>query len=157
MRLASDLGLPLLTVIDTPGAELSADAEEGGLAREIARCLAFLPQLPVPTLSFILGEGTGGAAIALLPADRIICAQHAWLAPLAPEGASAILHRDTSRAPELARNLRITARDLQECTAVSHIVAENPDAAAEPAEFCRRAGRAIQRNFLDLLAARPGT
>lgn len=157
MRLAAELGLPLLTVIDTPGADLTADAEEGGLAREIARCLAFLPQVPVPTLSFILGEGTGGAAIALLPADRIMCAQHAWLAPLAPEGASAILHRDTSRAPELARSLRGTATDLLECNAVSDIVAEDPDAAVEPADFCRRAGRAIERNFLDLLLTRPGT
>ncbi len=156
MRLAAELGLPLLTVIDTPGAELSADAEEGGLAREIARCLAFLPQLPVPTLSFILGEGTGGAAIALLPADRTICAQHAWLAPLAPEGASAILYRGTSRAPELARSLRITAPDLVACNAVGDIVAEYPDAAVESEDFCRRAGRAIERNFVDLRAARPG-
>jgi acetyl-CoA carboxylase carboxyl transferase subunit beta len=156
MRVANELGLPLLTVIDTPGAELSADAEEGGLAREIARCLAFLPTLRVPTLSFLLGEGAGGAAIALLPAARIICAQHAWLAPLAPEGASAILHRDTSRAPELAQSLRIAASDLLECGAVSAVVAEEPDAAAEPEEFCRRAGDAIEQHLAELTAIRPG-
>ncbi|RAX46168.1 acetyl-CoA carboxyl transferase [Arthrobacter sp. AQ5-06] len=157
MRLAQELGLPLLTVIDTPGGELSADAEEGGLAREIARCLAFLPTLSVPTLSFILGEGTGGAAIALLPADRIICAHNAWLAPLAPEGASAILHRDTTRAPELAQSLRITADDLVACGAVSTVVAEKPDAAVESAEFCRRAGQIIEQNLLELQALCPRT
>ncbi|MCU1436898.1 MAG: carboxyl transferase [Pseudarthrobacter sp.] len=152
MRLAGELRLPLLTVIDTPGADLSVDAEERGLAREIARCLALLPQLPVPTLSFVMGEGTGGAAIALLPADRTICAQHAWLAPLAPEGASAILHRETSRAPELAASLRMTAIDLLECGAVSAVVSEEPDAALEPQAFCRRAGQAIEQSLLDLLS-----
>lgn len=152
MHLAAELGLPLLTVIDTPGAELSVDAEEGGLAREIARCLALLPQLTVPSLSFILGEGTGGAAIALLPARRTICAQHAWLAPLAPEGASAILHRTTERAAELAQGLRMTATDLTASGAVSAVVAEEPDAAREPKDFCLRAGQAIERNFLELLA-----
>jgi acetyl-CoA carboxylase beta subunit/acetyl-CoA carboxylase alpha subunit len=154
LRLAGELGLPLLTVIDTPGAELSAAAEEGGLAGEIARCLEAMPQLPVPSLSFILGAGTGGAAIALLPADRTICAQHAWLAPLAPEGASAIVHRDISHASELAASLRITASDLLGCGAVSAVVAEEPDAALEPEGFCRRAGRAIEQNLLELLVPR---
>ncbi|MFJ4029578.1 carboxyl transferase domain-containing protein [Paenarthrobacter sp. NPDC089989] len=155
MLRAAKLGLPLLTVIDTLGAELSVEAEQGGLAREIARCLALLPIVDVPKLSFIMGEGTGGAAIALLPADRILCARNAWLAPLAPEGASAILHRDTSRAPELAQSLHITADDLVDCGVVSMVVAEQPDAAAEPADFCRRAGRLIEQNLLDLTELRP--
>ncbi|MFH5879416.1 carboxyl transferase domain-containing protein [Arthrobacter sp. NA-172] len=157
MRLAAALKLPLLTVIDTPGAELSAEAEEGGLAREIARCLAYLPTLPVPTLSFILGEGTGGAAIALLPADRTVCSRHGWLSPLAPEGASAILHRDTARAPELTRSLRTSAQELLESGAIDMVVAEEPDAAEEPENFCRRAGRAIERAFVDLLDDAGGT
>lgn len=152
MRLAAAMKLPLLNVIDTPGAELSPEAEEGGLAREIARCVALLPTLPVPTLSFILGEGTGGAAIAFLPADRIICAEHGWLAPLAPEGASAILHRDIARAPELARSLRTSARELLQAGAADAVIAEEPDAAEEPEAFCRRAGRVIERTVQELLA-----
>ena len=95
--------LPLVTVIDTPGAALSVEAEEGGLAGEIARCLADLVTLDAPTLCLLLGEGTGGGALALLPADRVIAAQHAWLSPLPPEGASAIVHRDLDHAPEMAR------------------------------------------------------
>ncbi len=151
MRLAAAMKLPLLTVVDTPGAELSPEAEEGGLAREIAHCVALLPTLPVPTLSFILGEGTGGAAIALLPADRIVCSEHGWLAPLAPEGASAILHRDTHRAPELARSLRTSARELFGGGAVDAVIAEEPDAAEEPEAFCRRAGEVIERGIRELL------
>jgi acetyl-CoA carboxylase alpha subunit len=84
MRLAAELNLPLMTVIDTPGAALSPEAEEGGLAGEIARCLADLVMLPAPTLSLMLGQGTGGGALALLPADRVVAAQHAWLSPLPP-------------------------------------------------------------------------
>jgi len=102
IRLADGLRLPLVTVIDTPGAELSAQAEEDGLAGEIANCLAALLAVGTPTISVLLGQGTGGAALALLPADRTIAAEHAWLAPLALEGASAIVYRDTSHAAELA-------------------------------------------------------
>ena len=98
MSLAAEIGLPLLTIIDTPGAALSRAAEEGGLAGEIARCLADMVALPVPTVCLLLGEGAGGGALALLPADRVVAAQHAWVAPLPPEGASEILYR-TVAAP----------------------------------------------------------
>ncbi|MEY9871536.1 acetyl-CoA carboxylase beta subunit [Streptacidiphilus sp. MAP12-33] len=129
MRLAAELGLPLLTVIDTAGAWLSQEAEEGALAGEIARCLQELTTVPVPTLSVLLGQGTGGAALALLPADRVLAAEHAWLTPLPPEGASVILHRTTARAAELARAQRIGAPDLLRDGTVDRIVPE-PDSAA---------------------------
>ncbi len=70
MRLAVELQLPLVSVIDTPGAALSREAEEGGLAGEIARCLADLVTLAAPTVCVLLGQGSGGGALALLPADR---------------------------------------------------------------------------------------
>jgi acyl-CoA carboxylase subunit beta len=66
MRLAAELQLPLVTVIDTPGAALSKEAEEGGLAGEIARCLADLVTIDAPTVSVLLGQGTGGGALALV-------------------------------------------------------------------------------------------
>src|SRR3712207_9255745 len=90
MRLAAELRLPLVTLIDTPGAALSKEAEEGGLAGEIARCLHDLVVLRAPTLSVLLGQGTGGGALALVPADRVLAAANGWLGPLPPEGASAI-------------------------------------------------------------------
>uniref|UniRef100_UPI000670DEFC carboxyl transferase domain-containing protein n=1 Tax=Kitasatospora sp. MY 5-36 TaxID=1678027 RepID=UPI000670DEFC len=93
-RLAEQLGLPLVTVVDTAGAELSAQAELDGIAVEIAHCLTTLLALRTPVLAVLLGQGSGGGALALLPADRVIAAEHAWLAPLPPEGASAIVHRD---------------------------------------------------------------
>ena len=103
MHLAAELRLPLVTLIDTPGAALSREAEEGGLAGEIARCLHDLVMLKAPTLAVLLGQGTGGGALALAPADRVLAAANGWLGPLPPEGASAIVHRDVDHAGEMAQ------------------------------------------------------
>jgi acetyl-CoA carboxylase carboxyl transferase subunit beta len=99
MQLAQQFHLPLVTVIDTPGAALSPAAEEGGLAGEIARCLADLVTLPSPSVTILLGQGCGGGALALLPGNRVIAAQHAWLSPLPPERASAIVHAQPTALP----------------------------------------------------------
>jgi acetyl-CoA carboxylase carboxyl transferase subunit beta len=155
MRLAVELGLPLMTVIDTPGAALSPEAEEGGLAGEIARSLADLVMLEAPSLCLMLGEGNGGGALALLPADRVVAAQHAWLSPLPPEGASAIVHRDTEHAPDMARAQKVRALDLFERGIVDRIIPEHPDAADEPEEFCRRVGAVLQHELAALAHADP--
>ncbi len=155
MRLAEELGLPLLTVIDTPGAALSVEAEEGGLAGEIARCLSDLVTLRAPTVCVLLGEGNGGGALALLPADRVIAAQHGWLSPLPPEGASAIVHRDLDHAPEMARAQQVRAIDLRAAGIVDRIVAEHPDAADEAEAFCLRLGAVLRFELNRLLDADP--
>jgi acetyl-CoA carboxylase carboxyl transferase beta subunit len=124
MELAADLRLPLVTIIDTPGGELSPSAEQDGLAREIARCVLTLITLPVPTVAVLLGQGAGGAALALFPADRVLAAEHGWLAPLAPEGASVIVYKDTAHAAELAARQGIRAADLAAAGVVDHVVAE---------------------------------
>lgn len=157
MRLAEELRLPLVTVIDTQGAALSADAENGGMAGEIARSLADLVTLQAPTLCLMLGEGNGGGALALLPADRIIAAQHGWLSPLPPEGASAIVHRDTAHAPEMARSQSVRASDLAAIGVVDRIIAEEPDAADEPEAFCQRVGEVLAEELTRLIAAGPGS
>ena len=110
IRLADGLRLPLVTVIDTPGAELPRRPSR--MAWPIRSPTAWPRCWPwgIPTISVLLGQGTGGAALALLPADRVIAAEHAWLAPLAPEGASAIVYRDVSHAAELAARQGIGAR-----------------------------------------------
>ncbi|MCK2212355.1 acetyl-CoA carboxylase carboxyltransferase subunit alpha/beta [Actinomadura sp. ATCC 31491] len=138
MRIAQELGLPLVCVIDTPGADLSAAAEEGALAGEIARCLAEMVELTVPTVSVLLGEGTGGGALALLPSRRVIAAGHAWLSPLPPEGASAILHGGPERAPAVARRQRVGAADLLAEGIVHAVVPEHRPAHEDPARFARR-------------------
>lgn len=135
MRLATELHLPLVTVIDTPGAALTQEAEEGGLAGEIARCLADLLTAGACTISILLGAGTGGGALALLPADFTIAAEHSWLSPLPPEGASAIIHKTTEHAPAMAQQLGIASAQLLATNIVDHIVAEQPDAASNPTAF----------------------
>ncbi|MEU4453891.1 carboxyl transferase domain-containing protein [Nocardioides sp. NPDC023903] len=156
MKLAAGLGLPVVTVIDTPGAALSAEAENGGIAGEIARTLGTLVNVETPTLSLMLGEGNGGGALAFLPADRVVAAQHAWLSPLPPEGASAIVHGDSDHAAEMAEAQRVLAVDLQQIGVVDRIVAESPDAADEPETFCRRVGAVLEDELLALLVSGPG-
>ncbi|MPZ59761.1 MAG: acetyl-CoA carboxyl transferase [Propionibacteriales bacterium] len=151
MGLAAELGLPLVTIVDTPGAALSPEAEERGLAGEIARCLADMVSLRTATLTLLLGQGAGGAALALLPADRVVAAQHAWLSPLPPEGASAIVHRSIDRAAEMAADQRVRAVDLYRDRIVDRIVAEHPDAADEPDAFCARVGEVIRYELTELL------
>jgi acetyl-CoA carboxylase carboxyl transferase subunit beta len=124
MCLADEWGLPLVTVIDTPGAELSRSAEEGALAAEIARCIATLSTVSVPTVSVLLGQGCGGAAIALLSAQRVIATEHAWLSPLPPEGASVIVHGDVHHAAEMAQTQHVRATELARTGVVHHLVPE---------------------------------
>ncbi len=143
MALAAELRLPLVLVIDTAGPALSAEAEQGGLAGQIAQCLAELVTLDTPTVSVLLGQGSGGPALAMVPADRVLAALHGWLAPLPPEGASAIVFRDTAHAPELAAAQGIRSADLLSSGIVDAIVPEHPDAADEPIEFSQRLSSAI--------------
>lgn len=148
MRLADELDLPLVSVIDTPGAALSKEAEEGGLAGEIARSLADLVTLAAPTVCVLLGEGSGGGAMALLPADRVIAARHAWLSPLPPEGASAIVHGgDPSFAAEMAAAQEIRAVDMRRRGIVDRLVPEYDDAADEAAAFSRRMGAVLAQEM----------
>ena len=148
IRFAEELGLPLVTVIDTVGAELSPAAEEGAIAGEIARCVAAMSTLSVPSVALLLGEGCGGGALALLGADTVIAAEHAWLAPLPPEGASVIVHGDASHAADLASSQRTRAADLLRAGVVDAIVAESDDdgeplAAAAAAAVTRHLGTGV--------------
>ena len=151
IRLAADLGLPLVTVIDTGGGELSVAAEEGGLAAEIAGTLADLLTTRSPTVSVLLGQGTGGAALALLPADRTVAAAAGWLAPLAPEGASAIMFRDPDHAADLARRQGIRAADLAAGGVVDEIVS-----AGSTEALVRGLGDAVGRALAELTRQNPG-
>lgn len=124
MRLANELGLPLVSFIDTPGAELSPEAEQGAIAGEIARCISQMATMHVPSVSVLLGQGCGGGALALLPATRTIAAEHSWLSPLPPEGASAIVYGDVDHAAEMAEAQHVRAVDLLEMGTVHHVIPE---------------------------------
>lgn len=143
MALAAGLQLPLVLVIDTAGPALTVEAEQGGLAGEIARCLADLVTLDTPTVSVLMGQGSGGPALAMVPADRVLAALHGWLAPLPPEGASAIVYRDLDHAPELAAAQGVRSADLLRNGIVDTVVGEHPDAADEPLEFTQRLSATI--------------
>jgi acetyl-CoA carboxylase carboxyl transferase subunit beta len=144
LGIAAELGLPVVTFVDTPGAEMSVAAEEGGLSRSIAHMLAEMSTVEAPTLAVLMGEGGSGGALALLPADRVICAEHATLSAIAPEGASAILYRTTERAPELAATQGISSSDLLRFGIVDRVIDERPSADREPDAFLRRLGDAIE-------------
>ncbi len=153
MRLAEELGLPLVTVIDTPGAELSVAAEEGAIAGEIARCIATLTTMTVPTVSVLLGQGCGGGALALLPAQVVVATENAWLSPLPPEGASVIRYGDVDHAAEMAESQGIGSAALVESGIVHRVVPELPD---DDAESLARAVAATVANELVRLAASGG-
>lgn len=150
MALAEGLQLPLVLVIDTAGPALTVEAEQGGLAGEIARCLAALVTLDTPTVSVLLGQGSGGPALAMVPADRVLAALHGWLAPLPPEGASAIVFRDLDHAAELAAAQGIRSADLLRNGIVDVIVPEHPDAADEPLQFTQRLSAVVASELRSL-------
>jgi acetyl-CoA carboxylase carboxyl transferase beta subunit len=152
MALAAELRLPLVTIVDTPGAELSAAAERGGLAYEIAGCLADLSVLPVPALALLLGEGGSGGALALLSGDRVVCAEHASLGVIAPEGASAILYRDLDHAAELAASQGGASWRLEESGIADVVVPEPRPAHEEPEAFLARLRATLARELSDICA-----
>jgi len=155
MALAAELRLPLVAIVDTPGAELSEQAERGGLAFEIAGCLADMAALPVPTVAILLGEGGSGGALALLGADRVLCAEHASLGVIAPEGASAILYHDVAHAAELAASQGGASWQLQAHGIADAIVPEPRPAHEEPAAFVARLGAQLSAALAEIAAADP--
>lgn len=142
---------------------MTVEAEEGGIAAEIARCLATMTALRVPTVSVLLGEGSGGGALALLPADRVIAVEHAWLSPIAPEGASAILYRTTDRADEVAAAQAISSTALRRLGIVDTVLAEpagerggvRGSAPGERDTFIQRVAAALALALHDLCAQHP--
>lgn len=155
VTLAGRLGLPVVTLVDTPGADPSPAAEDDGLAAEIARTLACFAACPTPIVSVCVGEGGSGGALALSYADRLLIAEHAIFSVIAPEGAAAVLERDPTRAPNVAEHLRLTSADMIDLGVVDEVVAEGQhalDAAvaaaldvAEPGERTARFDRVTAR------------
>jgi acetyl-CoA carboxylase carboxyl transferase subunit beta len=126
--LAGRWGLPIVTIVDTLGAQLSVEGEQSGIAGEISRVMLDLVRTASPTAALLLGAGTGGAALALLATDRIVAGSHAWVAPLAPEGAAAIRHGGTHDPVQIAWEQRIGAHALAGIGFVDTIVRESePD------------------------------
>ncbi|MFV2021306.1 acetyl-CoA carboxylase carboxyltransferase subunit alpha [Micromonospora sp. LOL_023] len=152
MRLAARLGLPVVTLIDTPGAHPGVDAEEQGQAAAIATCLRTMSRLPTPVIAVITGEGGSGGALALAVADRVLMLQNAVYSVISPEGCAAILFHDRAAAPRAAAALRLTAPDLVRLGVADGIVGEPPGGAhRDPTGAGERIRAALLAALADLL------
>ena len=126
MKLAEKYNIPILTLIDTPGAYPGLGAEERGQAEAIARNLFEMSKLRVPIITAVIGEGASGGALGIGVGDMIICFENTWYSVISPEGCASILFRDPTRASEAADAMMVTARDLKEFGIADSILQE-PD------------------------------
>jgi len=148
-RLAGNLGLPVVSLVDMPGAEPGSASENDGMAGEIARTFAALLEVPTPTVAVCVGEGGSGGALALAAADVLLIQEHAIFSVIAPEGAAAILEHDAGKASEVAPSLRLTSADVVELGVVDEVVPDTVDAVVDavarllvdPAPTTRRLSR----------------
>ena len=124
MRLADHFGIPIVTLVDTPGAFPGVQAEERGQAEAIARSTEECLGLGVPMVAVIVGEGGSGGAVAIATANRVLMFEHAIYSVISPEGCASILWRTADKAPEAAEAMKITAADLQSLGIIDRIVAE---------------------------------
>jgi acetyl-CoA carboxylase carboxyl transferase subunit beta len=124
LRLAAKWGLPVITLVDTPGAYPGLEAEEHGQATAIAENLRLMGSLPVPVVTVITGEGCSGGALGIAVADRVLVMENGIYTVISPEGCAAILWRESTAAPTAARALRIDARSLLSMGVVDGVVPE---------------------------------
>ena len=124
MRLADRFQVPVVTLVDTPGAYPGVGAEERGQAEAIAKCIDVCLSLRVPMVSVVIGEGGSGGAIALAAVNRIYMLEHAVYSVISPEGCASILWRSSAQAKEAAEALRLTAGDLLKLGVIEEIVKE---------------------------------
>lgn len=151
MDLADRFGLPVITLVDTPGAFPGIDAEARGQAEAIARCTAKSLTLGVPVIAVIVGEGGSGGAVALAAANRVLMLEHAVYSVISPEGCASILWRNSGRAPDAAEAIKITAVDLLRLGVIHRIVYEPPGGAhRDHAETIRRLSLAIDTELKSL-------
>lgn len=124
VRLAAHLGLPIVTFVDTSGADPGIVSEERAQAEAIAQSLVALAEARVPIVSTVIGEGGSGGALALALADHVVMLEHAVYSVASPEGCAAILWGDAGKAEEAAARLRLTSDDLLGFGIIDEIVAE---------------------------------
>ena len=124
MKMAAQFQLPVITLIDTPGAYPGVGAEERGQSEAIAKSIETCLRTDVPLIAVIIGEGGSGGAIALAVADRIYMLEHAIYSVISPEGCASILWRSASHAEDAAAALKLTAQDLYELKLIDGIIEE---------------------------------
>jgi len=146
MDLAHRFGLPVITLVDTPGAYPGKGAEERGQAEAIARCTQKCLEIGVPLVSVVVGEGGSGGAVALATANRVAMLEHSVFSVISPEGCASILWKDPEKMREAAEALRLTAQDLLKLGVIDRII-------QEPAGGAQRGREQTIRAVGDALAA----
>jgi acetyl-CoA carboxylase carboxyl transferase subunit alpha len=151
MGMADRFGLPVISLVDTPGAYPGVDAEARGQAEAIARSTQACLELGVPNVAVIVGEGSSGGAIAIATANRVLMLEHAIYTVISPEGAASILWHDTSKAQDAATSMKITAQDMARFGVIDTIVNEPTGGAHRDAEAAIAAtGEAIAGALVSL-------
>jgi acetyl-CoA carboxylase carboxyl transferase subunit alpha len=150
MKLAEKLHLPVITLIDTPGADPNVDSEERGISEAIARNLMEMSVLATPIICAIIGEGGSGGALGLAVADRVLMLEHSIYSVIAPEGCAAIMEtfgRDPSRWPEAAEALNITSKAVRKLGLCDSILTEPVQGAhKDPVASAKTLGDALCQN-----------
>lgn len=138
MQLAARFSRPVLSLIDTPGADPNVGSEERGISEAIARNLRELAVLPTPTIAIVIGEGGSGGALGIAVADRVLMLSHSFYSVIAPEGCAAIVWRDAARGADAAKAMKVTAGDALRLGLIDAVIPEplggahkDPAAAAE--------------------------
>ena len=124
MKLGAKFGLPVVTMVDTPGAYPGLGAEERGQAEAIARNLFEMASLPIPILTVVIGEGGSGGALAISVADRILMLEYSIYSVISPEGCASILYRDAQQASKAAEALKLTSQDLLKLGIIDGVIPE---------------------------------
>jgi len=152
MRLGQKFNLPIITLIDTPGAYPGIGSEERHIAEAIAVNLREMMTLRVPIIACVIGEGGSGGALGIGVADKVLILENAYYSVISPEACSAILWKDRKHAPEAAEALKLTAQDLMRLGVVDEIVPE-PEGGAhrEHDTAAANLGSALRRNLKQAL------
>jgi acyl-CoA carboxylase subunit beta len=156
MQYAAKFGMPIVTLVDTPGAYPGVAAEERGQSIAIARSIMEMSRLPVPIVTVVTGEGGSGGALAIAAADRVLMMENSYYSVISPEGCSTILFKDASQAPRAAAALRMTAPDLLRLGVMDAIVPE-PEGGAhtDPQLAAANVRTAVVNALAELLASAP--
>lgn len=156
MDLADRFHLPVISIVDTPGAYPGKGAEERGQAEAIARSTAKCLEIGVPLVAVIIGEGGSGGAVAFATANRIAMLEHSIYSVISPEGCASILWKDADKMREAAEALRLTAQDLSRLGVIDRIIKEPLGGAQrEPKEAVEAVGKAIDSMLKDLAGKKP--
>ncbi|MEX1024915.1 MAG: acetyl-CoA carboxylase carboxyltransferase subunit alpha [Planctomycetota bacterium] len=156
MKLAEKMRLPIVTLINTPGAYPGIGAEERGQAMAIAENIIGMFTLRVPIVVLVIGEGGSGGALGIGVGDRVLMMEHAYYSVISPEGCAAILWKDGKRSPEAAAALKLTATDLSELHVIDEIVREPQGGAHRaPSVAMAEVKRVLMRNLDELAQIDP--